>query len=127
MPKTYHLSSIIKMLVECLVFSRYSYALPVWGPTIHKDSLSRLSRLHNRGIRLTCGLCGLHKYDHVSQHRARLGWLPVDSFVKYHSLITLFRDYYIGGSVSLNPAFQFGCTHSYETRCPAYHITKKVI
>ena len=25
------LSSIIKMLVECLVFSRYSYALPMWG------------------------------------------------------------------------------------------------
>ena len=82
-------SSIIKMLVECLVFSRYSYALPVWGPAIHRDSLSRLSHLHNCGIRLTCGL---RKYNHVSQHRVRLGWLPVDSFVKYRSLITLFRD-----------------------------------
>ena len=73
-------SSIIKMLVECLVFSRYSYALSVWGPAAHRDSLSRLARLHNRGVRLTCGL---RKYDHVLQHRARLGWLPVESFVKY--------------------------------------------
>ena len=32
-------SAIIKMLVECLVFSRYTYALPVWGPAMHKDSL----------------------------------------------------------------------------------------
>ena len=113
-------SSIIKMLVECLVFSRYSYALPVWGPAAHRDSLSRLARLHNRGVRLTCGL---RKYDHVSQHRTRLGWLPVESFVKYRSLITLFRDYYVGRGVSLNPALQFGRTHSYGTRCPAHHIT----
>ena len=126
-----NLPSIIKMLVECLVFSRYSYALPVWGPAIHRDSLSRLSCLHNRGIRLTCGL---RKYDHMSQHRTRLGWLPVNSFVKYHSLITLFRDHYIGGSVSLNPAFQFGRTHSYGTRCRSctsyyyisFHLVKKI-
>ena len=62
--------SIIKVLVECLVFSWYSYALPVWGPAAHKNSLSRLTRLQNCGIRLTCGL---RKYDHVSQHRAHLG------------------------------------------------------
>ena len=59
-------SAIIKMLVECLVFSRYTYALPVWGTAIHKNSLSRLTCLYNHGIRLSCGLC---KYDHVTQHR----------------------------------------------------------
>ena len=71
-------SAIIKMLVECLVFSRYTYALPVWGPVIHKDSLYRLTRLHNRSVWLTYGL---HKYDHVSQHRTRLRWLPVESSI----------------------------------------------
>ena len=81
-------SAIIKMLVECLVFSCYTYALPVWGTAIHKNS--RLTRLYNGGIQLSCGL---HKYDHVTQHKARLGWLPVDSFVKYRSLF----DYYTGG------------------------------
>ena len=93
----------------------------MWGLAAHRDSLSRLACLHNRGVHLTCGL---RKYDHVSQHRACLGWLLVESFVKYRSLIiTLFRDYYVGRGVSLNPALQFGRTHSYETRCPAHHIT----
>ena len=46
-------SAIIKMLVECLVFSHYTYALPVWGPVIHKDSLYRLTCLHHRGVWLT--------------------------------------------------------------------------
>ena len=84
------------------VFSRYSYVLPVWGPAAHKNSLSRLIRLHNCGIRLTCGL---RKYDHVSQHGTHLGWLSVESLVKYCSLITLFQDYYVGRGVLLDPAF----------------------
>ena len=67
-------SHIVKMLMESLVFPRYTYALPVWGPAIHQDSLSRISRLHNRAVRMTCNL---RKYDHVSFHRARLRWLPV--------------------------------------------------
>ena len=112
-------SPIIKMLVESLVFSRYVYALPVSGPAIQKDALSRLTRLHNHGIRLTCGL---RKYDHVSQYRAQLGWLPVDSFIKYRSLLSLFRDYYTGRGVPLNPEFEFGRTHSYATRCPVHCI-----
>jgi len=33
-------TSIMKMLIESLVFSQYTYALPVWGPAINKDSLS---------------------------------------------------------------------------------------
>ena len=50
-----------------------------------------------------------------------MGWLPIDSFVKYHSLLTLF-DYDTGGGVALNPAIQFGRTHLHETRCPPHHI-----
>ena len=42
--------------------------------------------------------------------------------MNYRSLIT-FRDYYFGKGVLLNPALQLGRTHSYETRCPAHHIT----
>ena len=69
-------SAIIKMLVECLVFSRYTYALPVWGTAIHKDSLSQLT----------------HLYNHVSQHGAQLGWL-LDCFVNIASLpFHLFQD-----------------------------------
>jgi len=44
--------------IEFLVFSRYSYTLPVWGPA--------LWRLHNRSVRLTCDV---RNYDRVSNHR----------------------------------------------------------
>jgi len=97
-------------LSKCwLVFSQYLYVLPVWGPALHTDSLSHLRWLHNcSAVRLTCDL---HKYDHVSNHRECLGWLPVDSFVRYRSLLTLFQDYYTSRSVPFNPAFEFGGTH----------------
>ena len=57
-------STIVKMLIESLVFSQYTYALPVWGPAISKDSMSWLQRMQNRAVRMTCGL---RKYDHVPQ------------------------------------------------------------
>jgi len=82
-------------------------------------SYRRLRQLHNCSVRLTCDL---HKYDHVSNHRERLGWLPVDSFVRYRFLLTLFQDYYTNRSIPFNPAFEFGHTHYYETRCPLHHI-----
>ena len=89
----------------------------VWGPGLNTDSLSHLRQLHNCSFPLTCGL---RKYDHVSKHREQLGWLPVDSFVRYCSLC---RDYYTSRSVPFNPAFEFSRTHCYETRCPLHHIT----
>ena len=72
-------SHIFKMLVESLVFSCYTYyALPVWGPAIHQNSLTCLSCLQNRTVRMTCNL---RKYDHISNHRAALGWLSIPSFI----------------------------------------------
>ena len=56
------------------------------------------------------------------QHRTRLRWLPIDSFVKYRSLLTLFHDYYIGEGVILTPAIQFGRNHLYEIRHPPHHV-----
>ena len=104
-------SHIIKMLMESLVFPRYTYALPVWGPAIHQDSLSRISRLHNRAVRMACNL---RKYDHVSFHRARLRWLPVSMFIRYRSLLTMFYNCYLSKGVALNPPILFGTQHSYE-------------
>jgi len=47
-------TSIVKMLIESLVFSHYTYTLPVWGPAINKDSLSPLSHLQNWAVHLAC-------------------------------------------------------------------------
>ena len=58
--------SILKLLTESLIFSKISYALPVWGPPLRKDQISRLQRLQNRTVRITKSLC---KFDHVSLHR----------------------------------------------------------
>ena len=57
------------------------------------------------------------------EYRAQLGWLPVDSFIEYRSLLSLFQDYYTGRGVPLNPEFEFGRTHSYATRCPVHRIS----
>ena len=95
----------------------------------HQDSLSRISRLHNRAVRMTCNLC---KYDHVSFHRARLRWLPVSMFIRYRSLLTMFYNYYLSKGVALNPPILFGTQHSNETRQPKHcasivHCRKSVL
>ena len=110
-------SHIVKMLVESLVFSRYTYALPVWGPVIHQDSLTRLSRLQNRAVRMTCNLC---KYDHISNHRAALDWLSISSFVQYHSLLTMYHHHYLHKGIALEPPLLFGRQHLIGTRCSQY-------
>ena len=69
---------ILKMLMDTLVLSQF-YALPVWGPSLGTAAVtvSRLQRLCNRAVRVTCGL---RKYDHVSATRHNLGWLLFDLF-----------------------------------------------
>ena len=110
-------SDIIKMLVESLVFSHCTYALSVWGLAIHQDSLSRISRLQNRAVRMTCNL---HKYDRISHHRDNLRWLSISSFIRYRSMLTMFDNYYLEKGVALEPPILFGVQHSYRTRRPKY-------
>ena len=77
--------------MESLVFSRLTYALPVWGPVVHQDSraLLRLNRLHNRAIRITCGL---RKSDHISSHRQSIGWLPVSLLIQVSEFSLLIQN-----------------------------------
>ena len=58
-------NDVLKLLIDSLVLSRLSYALPVWGPAISKQNLHRLQRLHNWAVRI---VRGLRKFDHVSGH-----------------------------------------------------------
>ena len=57
------------------------YASYVVGPSLNKDLSSRLSCLHNRAVRVTCGL---RKYDHVSDCRLELCWLPLDLLIQHY-------------------------------------------
>ena len=76
--------------------------------------MSWLQRIQNRAVRMTCGL---RKYDHVSQYRANLGWLPMSEFVKYRTILTMFGQHYLGEGILLQPPIDFGRKHSYRTRC----------
>ena len=112
-------TAIVKMLMESLVFSRYTYALPVWGPAINRDCLSHLDHLQNRAVRLTCGL---RRYDHVSRCKVGLGWLPMSQFIQYRSVLAMLGQHYLGEGVSFSPPIKFGRKHSYRTRCPPWFV-----
>ena len=82
----------------------------LWGPSLHTDSLSHLRWLHN----LYCS--GFCKWDHGSNHKECLEWLPVDLFARYRSLSKIFTP----AGVFLST---LNHTHYYEARCPLHHIT----
>ena len=73
---------ILKMLVKSLVFSWLNYALPVWGPAVHQSSSSRINHLHNRAVRI---VCGLHKSEHVSRHHQAIGWLSMPLLTQHRT------------------------------------------
>ena len=112
-------SNVLKLSMESLVFPRLTYALPEWGPAIHQDSLVRLNRLHNRALRITFGL---QKFDHISNHRRNIGWLPVSSLIQHHTLCAM-MDQYTGRGIPLNPLLQFGRLHIHNTRHPAHFVS----
>ena len=103
-------SEVLKMLIDSLVLSRFTYALPVWGPMLSK--LNRLQHLHNWGVRITASL---RKYDHVSYHRHQLNWLSLPSLIEYPSLCVM-HQIYRDTNVPLNPPIKFGSNHAYHTR-----------
>ena len=78
------------MLADSLVLSQLIYALSVWGPSLRVNLLTRLYRLYNRAVRITCDL---RKYDHISDNRRSLGWLPLDSLVRHHALGIMYHHY----------------------------------
>ena len=104
---------ILQMMVDSIVLSHLNYALPVWGPPLSSDLINRLRRLHNRAVRV---VFSLHKYDHVSSHHSRLGWLPLESTIQYRSLLAMHRQFVGDRCLLLNPPIQFGAQHQHHTR-----------
>ena len=71
---------LLKLLVESLVFSHLSYALPVWAPSLNQQLRQRLERTQNCAMRLCKNLS---KFDHVSDHYQSLSWLPVQQLIQF--------------------------------------------
>ena len=78
------------MLVESLVFFRLKYALPVWGPAVHQNYLSRINHLHNRPVHIVCGMC---KSEHVSRHRQAIEWLSMPLLAQHRTLCAMLDQY----------------------------------
>jgi len=100
-------SPIVKMLIESLVFSRYIYALSVWGSAISKDSLCRLNQFQDRAVCLACGSMTM--------------CLNVGQDLSGFQLISLcdakvFWQHYLGGGILFDLLIKFGNKHSYRTR-----------
>ena len=100
-------NDVLKLLIDSLVLSRLTYALPVWGSAISKQCLTRLQCQHNWTV---CIVKNLKKFDHVSAHRTELGWLPVDALIRYCTVCTMHQLYH--RTFILNPIL-FGPQHSY--------------
>ena len=54
---------------------------------LSQQLLNKLERLQNLVIRF---IFGLKKFDHISEHRSRLGWLPIKDRRNLHTLSLLY-------------------------------------
>ena len=75
------------MLAQCLLLPILDYA-DVCYLDVTEELLKKLERLQNLAIRF---IFGLRKYDHISQFRAQLNWLPIRLRRDMHILTFLFK------------------------------------
>ena len=74
------------ILVQCLILPILDYA-DVCYPDLNQDLQNKLDRLLNSSIRF---IFNLRKYDHISNYRSLLRWLPVRQRRHARLLSTLF-------------------------------------
>jgi len=70
----------MRLLLDALILSHLSYALPVWGPPLSQQSLHCLKCIRNWAVQMTRGLS---KFDYVSQYYPQLNWSPVKKLTLY--------------------------------------------
>lgn len=75
------------MLAHSLLLSTLDYADASYL-NLTEDQLNKLERLQNLAIRF---IFGLRKYDHVSEFRQKLKWLPIRRRRELHVLSLLYR------------------------------------
>ena len=77
----------MKTLVQSLVISRLDYgnALLAEAPDY---IIKRLQRVQNMAARV---VTGLRKYDHITEARYELHWLPVDKRIDFKILLLTYK------------------------------------
>ena len=62
----------------------------------------------------------IKKYDHVSDYYKRLHWLPLNQFIKFRSVCSMYKQFHQGRCIPLEPQIQFGQSHSHHTRTSSF-------
>ena len=97
-------NDVLKLLIDSLVLSRLTYALPVWGPAISSTSAQLGSAYSQEFEEILSCLCPSH-------------WLPVDTLIRHRTLCTMHQLYHKTFNL-LDPPILFGPQHTYSTQCP---------
>ena len=69
--------------------------------------------MQNRAVRFAFSL---KRHDHVFDYYRRLHWLPLDQFIKFHSMCSMYKQFNQNCCIPLEPPIQFGKSHSHYTR-----------
>lgn len=77
-----------KKLTETLIAPIFNYCNVVYYPCLDAFTKNRIQGVQNACCRL---VCGLRKFDHISDSFRDLKWLNVDSTVRYHFLTFIHR------------------------------------
>ena len=87
--------AIVSMLVSALVLSQIRYCLPVYGNGTKKN-MDRIQKILNFAAKV---IYGRKKFDHVSDLREQLGWLPAQLMAD-HATLCLAQKVLVSGEPS---------------------------
>ena len=92
---------VIKTIVTALVISRVNYCLSVYGNGTKKN-LNRLQKILNFATRV---IFGRRKFDHVTDLREKLNWMPPEFMYKLQTMATARKAIHYGEPVALASMF----------------------
>jgi len=120
---SYYLYLIIITINSCCHIFLRCWQTPLYFPVV----CSSLGLVQHLGCSISAIMLfesrGLKKHDHVLAAHHSLGWLPFHSLVQLCTLNLMYCHYTHADFIQLNPPFQFGPNHSYETRWSLHFVT----
>ena len=108
-------------LVNCLVISRLSYSICIWGKT--NDALiKKVQRVQNSAARLVSGL-PIHIRQEYLMKSCR--WLNIKNLTEYHSLYQIWKTVRWGAPEHIREKINIDDEYKLETMEPRLQLTAK--
>ena len=79
----------LERIINSLVFNKLYYCSPVWTNTAKKN-VSKLQKVQNFAARI---ITGTPKFEHITPVLNELGWLSVNSYLKYTIGVIAFKSF----------------------------------